>query len=154
MGGKAFRGEIKAGRTEKWLLSSRHSNLSIRAAGISQSDSWWSRRWGKGGEERVLRSWRDRRNLEQGLEVDMGSSGPCGFLLITGSLLGMEISLRCLCSPWCPTNCSKKHLNLESLLRNIYTLHRPDSVTFSYSRGWVCPAPCSSLRAQRRWDPC
>ena len=39
MGGKACRGEIKAGRTEKWLLSSTHNNLNIRGAGISQSDS-------------------------------------------------------------------------------------------------------------------
>ena len=36
----------------------------------------------------------------------MGSSGPRGFLLITGSLLGTEILSEIPRSPWCPTNCS------------------------------------------------
>lgn len=93
---------------------------------------------GVGGEERTLRSWRERRNLEQGLEGDMGSSGPRGFLLITVSLLGTEILSEIPLLSMVPhklLSCSKNHLNLEGLLRNIYTLHHPDSVTSSYSRG-------------------
>lgn len=69
---------------------------------------------GVGGEERALRSWRKRRNLEQGLEAYMESSEPRGFLLITGSLLGTEILSEMPLLPMVPhklLSCSKKHLN-------------------------------------------
>ena len=45
-----------------------------------------------GGGERVLRRWTGRRNLGQGLEGDMGSSGACGFLLTVDSSSGTGIN--------------------------------------------------------------
>lgn len=152
MGGKAFRGEIKAGRTEKWLLSSRHNNLSIRGTRIPQSDSWWSRRWGK-DPRKLEREKKSRARVGGGYGVIWATWFPLDHRLFVGngnSLWDTSLSM----VPHKLLSCSKNHLNLEGLLRNIYTLHHPDSVTSSYSRGWVCLAPCSSLRAQRRWDPC
>lgn len=102
MGGKAFRGEIKAGRTEKWLLSSRHNNLNIRGAGISQSDSWWSRRWGKGAQK-LEKEEKPRARVGGVYGVIWATWFPLDHRLF---IWEQKFSLRCLCSPWCPTNCS------------------------------------------------
>ena len=152
MGGKACRGEIKAGRTEKWLLSSTHNKLNIRGAGISQSDSWWSRRWGKGAQK-----------LEKEEKPRARVGGVYGVIWATWFPLDHRLFVGNRNSLWdasAPRGAPQTALmqqeasELEGLLRNICTLHHPDSVTSSYSRGWVCLVPCSSPRAQRRWDPC
>lgn len=84
MGGKAFRGEIKAGRTEKWLLSSRHNNLSIRGARISQSDSWWSRRWGK-DPKKLEREEKSRARVGGGYGVIWATWFPLDHRLFVGN---------------------------------------------------------------------